>query len=144
MAIGNWDVINAIAAAGSDPADHNLFVGHQANDPYWEESDDYVADLTIDAISGADGRNPNFLFSYYVGVDENGHAYGGGSDEYRDSLRNMDDNLGDIMQAIEESGEEWTVIVVTDHGHRRRRASATDSKHPMRRKHSSSRTVLTS
>lgn len=117
MAIGNWDVINAIAGAGSDPADHNIFVGHQENDPHWEASDDLVADLTIDAISGADGTNPNFVFSYYVGVDENGHAYGGGSDAYRDALRNMDDNLGDIMQAIEDSGEEWTVIVVTDHGH---------------------------
>lgn len=118
MAVGNWDVINAIAAAGSDPADHNIFVGHQANDPYWEASDDYVADLTIDAITnGVDGEDPNFIFSYYVGVDENGHAYGGASQQYADALRNMDDNLGQIMQAIDDSGEEWTVIVVTDHGH---------------------------
>lgn len=117
MAIANWDVINAISAAGSDPADHNIYVGHEEDDLYWEESDDYVADLTIDAISGADGPDANFIVSYFVGVDENGHEYGGGSDEYRDSLRNMDDNLGDIMQAIDESGEEWTVIVVTDHGH---------------------------
>lgn len=117
MAIANWDVINAIAGAGSDPADHNVYVGHEEDDLYWEESDDYVAELTIDAISGAEGPDANFIVAYFVGVDENGHAYGGGSDEYRDSLRNMDDNLGDIMQAIDESGEEWTVIVVTDHGH---------------------------
>lgn len=118
MAVANWDVINAIAAAGSDPADHNIYVGHEEDDVYWEESDDYVAELTIDAISGAEGPDANFIVAYFVGVDENGHAYGGGSDEYRDSLRNMDDNLGDIMQAIDESGEEWTVIVVTDHGHK--------------------------
>jgi hypothetical protein len=117
MAIGNWDVINAIAAAGSDPVDHNVFVGQVAGDTNWLATDDMVADLTINAISGADGTNPNFVFSYYVGVDENGHMYGGGSDEYRDALRNMDDNLGEIMRAIEASGEDWTVIVVTDHGH---------------------------
>ena len=36
MAIANWDVINAISAAGSDPADHNIYVGHEADDLYWE------------------------------------------------------------------------------------------------------------
>jgi hypothetical protein len=117
MAIGNWDVINAIAAAGSDPADHNLYVAHLANDPNWLATDDMVADLTIDAITGADGTNPNFVFSYYVGVDENGHMYGGGSEQYKLALQNMDDNLGELMAAIDDSGEEWTVIVVTDHGH---------------------------
>ena len=118
MAVGNWDVINAIAAAGSDPADHNLYVEQLAGDTNWLATDDMVADLTIDAITnGIDGEDPNFLFSYYVGVDENGHMYGGGSDQYELALENMDDNLGDIMQAITDSGEEWTVIVVTDHGH---------------------------
>ena len=52
MAIGNWDVINAIAGAGSIPA------------------------------------------------DENGHSYGGASTEYRDAIRNMDDNLGDILAEV--------------------------------------------
>jgi hypothetical protein len=117
MAIGNWDVINAIAGAGSDPADHNLYVAQLPDDTNWLATDDMVADLTIDAITGADGTNPNFLFSYYVGVDENGHMYGGGSEQYKLALQNMDDNLGEVMQAIEDSGEEWTVIVVTDHGH---------------------------
>ena len=119
-AIGNWDVINAIAGAGSDPADVNLYVAQLEGDTNWLETDDRVADLTIDAIEDA-GTGPNFLFSYFVGVDENGHLYGGASEEYKLALQNMDDNLGTILDtvALRETtmNEDWTIIVVTDHGH---------------------------
>ena len=121
MAVGNWDVINAIAGAGSIPADENVFVAQMAGDTNWLETDDAVADRTVDAISGLNGPTPNFLFSYFGGVDENGHMYGGGSPEYAASIRNMDDNLGEILDAVAArelaTGEDWTVIVVTDHGH---------------------------
>lgn len=121
MTVADWNVINAIAAAGSDPVDENLYVAQLPGDTNWLDTDDKVADLTIDAISDPEGA-PNFLFSYYVGVDENGHMYGGDSPEYKAAIENMDDNLGDIMDAIDaweaaHPGEEWTVIVVTDHGH---------------------------
>lgn len=119
MAIGNWNVINAIAGAGAVPADRNVFIPQVAGDTDWLETDDDVADATIAAIAGADA--PNFLFSYFVGVDENGHLYGGASQQYKDAIRNMDDNLGDIMAAVAAreaaTGEDWTIIVVTDHGH---------------------------
>jgi hypothetical protein len=115
MTIANWDVINAISAAGSDPVDKNLFVAQVEGDTNWLDTDDRVADFTVNAISAAD--SPDFLFSYFVGVDENGHLYGGASEEYKQALINMDENLGEIMEAIEDSGEEWTIIMVTDHGH---------------------------
>jgi hypothetical protein len=120
MAVGNWDVINAIAGAGSIPADENVFVAQIEGDTNWLATDDAVADWTVDAISGVNGPTPNFLFSYFVGVDENGLMYGGGSEEYKLAIRNMDDNLGEILAAVEAReamGEDWTVIVVTDHGH---------------------------
>ena len=119
-AIGDWDVINAIAAAGSDGVDANLYVAQLEGDTNWLATDDRVADLTIDAIEGIDA-GPSFLFSYYVGVDENGHLYGGASEEYKLAIENMDDNLGRILDAValREStmNEDWTIIVVTDHGH---------------------------
>ena len=118
MTVANWNVINAISAAGTYGADVNTYVAQQPGDTNWIETDDAVADRTIDALTAAEA--PNFLFSYYVGVDENGHMYGGASEEYKLAIRNMDDNLGDLMAAIaarEALGEDWTVIVVTDHGH---------------------------
>jgi arylsulfatase A-like enzyme len=119
-AIGDWDVINAIAGVGSDGADVNLYVAQLEGDTNWLATDDRVADLTIDAIEGADA-GPNFLFSYFVGVDENGHLYGGASEEYKLAIENVDDNLGTILDTVAlrelNTGEDWTIIVVTDHGH---------------------------
>ena len=120
MAIGNWNVINAIAGAGSVPVDENVYVAQIEGDTNWLATDDEVADRTIDAIP-LTGEAPNFLFSYFVGVDENGHLYGGASEEYKLAIQNMDDNLGDILDAVAlretAMGEDWTIIVVTDHGH---------------------------
>lgn len=118
MTVANWNVINAISGAGKYGADVNTFVSQVPGDKNWIDTDDAVANETIAALKAAD--TPNFLFSYFVGVDENGHMYGGASEEYRLAIQNMDDNLGLIRAEIalrEAAGEDWTVIVVTDHGH---------------------------
>lgn len=118
MTVANWNVINAISGAGKYGADVNTFVPQVPDDKNWIDTDDAVAIKTIAALTAAD--TPNFLFSYFVGVDENGHMYGGASEEYKLAIQNMDDNLGLIRAAIaarEAMGEDWTVIVVTDHGH---------------------------
>ena len=121
--IADWDVINAIAGTGEYYVDHNIFIPHQANDPYWDLTDDLVGQATIDAINNTPTGTPTFMFTYFVGVDENGHNYGGGSEEYKLALRNVNDNIADILAAVEaweaanpDEGK-WTIIVVTDHGH---------------------------
>jgi hypothetical protein len=121
--IADWDVINAIAGTGEYYVDTNIFIPHQANDPYWHATDDLVGQATVDAINDTPTGVPTFMFTYFVGVDENGHSYGGGSEEYKLALQNVNDNIKDILGAIEaweaanpDEGE-WTVIVVTDHGH---------------------------
>lgn len=119
--IANWDVIAAIAAAGSTGADTIHYIGQQPNDPNWALSDDLVGDVTEAAIAAADPNVANFVFSYFVGVDEVGHMYGGASQQYKDALLNFDRNLGEIMEDVAlweaATGESWTVIMVTDHGH---------------------------
>jgi len=118
MTVANWNVINAISGAGKYGADVNTFVSQIPGDKNWIDTDDAVANETIAALKAA--NTPNFLFSYFVGVDENGHMYGGASEEYKLAIQNMDDNLGLIRAEIalrEAAGEDWTVIVVTDHGH---------------------------
>ena len=125
MAIANWIGTAAISDAeslGTPGADVVQYVEDFENDPIWTQSDDRVAELTVQAIEGTnpgcDGQCPvpDFLFSYFVGVDNTGHEFGGGSPEYNEALRKVDENVGEIMQAVLASGEDWTVIVVTDHG----------------------------
>jgi len=120
--IADWNVINAISGAGSIPVDTNIYVPQIEGDTNWSQTDDAVGDATVDAIENTAADTPSFVFSYFVGVDENGHMHGGASPEYAEAIRNVDDNLGDILAAValweaDNPGEEWTIIVVTDHGH---------------------------
>lgn len=120
-AIANWDVISATALAGADPADVVRNIYQIEGDTNWLLTDDAVGDATEAAIAAASAAVPNFVFSYFVGVDENGHMYGGASEEYAAALNNFDRNLGEILDAVNAwesmTGEQWTILMVTDHGH---------------------------
>ncbi|KRE33070.1 phosphodiesterase [Mycobacterium sp. Soil538] len=116
-AISDWDVIAGIAGAGSDPVDNNVYFTQVAGDTDWSKTDDRVGEATKAAIEAADLTVANFVFSYFVGVDENGHMHGGDSPEYAAAITNVDENIGEILAAVAASGEQWTILVVTDHGH---------------------------
>jgi len=117
----DWQYINDMAAAGGYEADVNQFVPF---DTTWENTDDNVVDATIARIVATTATDSSFIFSYQVAVDEAGHAAGGGSPEYADAVVNTSENIKRIMVAVDawetdpdNLGEEWTVIVTTDHGH---------------------------
>jgi hypothetical protein len=115
----DWQYINDMAAAGGYAADVNQFV---AFDTTWEDTDDQVVDATIARIAATSVTDSSFIFSYQGAVDEAGHAAGGGSPEYAAAVVNTSENIKRIMDAIDvwetaNPGEEWTVIVTTDHGH---------------------------
>ncbi|WP_237160846.1 alkaline phosphatase family protein [Mycolicibacterium parafortuitum] len=118
--IANWDVISAIATSGLG-VDNVVNVPEQEDDPLWFKADDLVGDFTEAAIADASAAVANLIFSYFVGVDEAGHAFGGESPEYLEALANFDRNLGEIMAAVDAweaaTGEQWTILMVTDHGH---------------------------
>lgn len=118
--IANWNVISGIADSGLG-ADTVVNVSQVEGDTNWLLTDDEVGDLTEAAIATASSDAANFMFSYFVGVDENGHLYGGDSPEYAAAVANFDRNLGEILQAVSTweaaTGEKWTIIMVTDHGH---------------------------
>ena len=114
----DWQYINDIAAAGGYAADVNEFVPF---DTTWEETDNQVVDATIARIVATAATDSSFIFSYQVAADEASHAAGGGSQEYADAVVNTSENIKRIMVAIDawetaNPGEEWTVIVTTDHG----------------------------
>ncbi len=119
--IANWKYINDIADAGGYPADENIYIAYEEADG-WEAADNKVADGTIALIEATSSTESTFVFSYQTGVDEEGHLHGGGSTQYRDALINTSENIAQILAAVAEwesanPGEEWTVIITTDHGH---------------------------
>ena len=126
--IANWNVITQIAGAGSNPADHIEFVPQVAGDTDWIATQNLVGQKAQAAILAADPNKGNLIFSYFVGVDNNAHQYGGDSPQYQLALRNMDYNLGSqtaggggLLGAVYDweaahPGEEFTTLVVTDHG----------------------------
>ncbi|SCX27739.1 alkaline phosphatase family protein [Mycolicibacterium fluoranthenivorans] len=122
--IADWDVITDISGAGTYGADQSILIPRVAGDTNWSQTDTAVANETVRTILGVDQGYedvPNFLFSYLVQVDEAGHAHGGASTQYTDALTRTDENLRLILTAVADreaaTGEDWTVLVVTDHGH---------------------------
>ena len=122
MAIVDGSINAPIAGAGSIPAD--TVVHFDLIDDNWSLTDDAVGNATVDALSLTSTNVPNFLFTSFAGVDNNGHDFGGDSEEYKLAIENINDNLGLIMAAVEareacDPGpcESWTVMMVTDHGH---------------------------
>ncbi|MEU5216883.1 alkaline phosphatase family protein [Streptomyces sp. NPDC020807] len=86
----------------------------------WEEVDDRV---TADAehLLGLTEEDLHAGFVYLGAVDETAHFLGCGK-EYRASVEAADRRLGRLLAAVRRRAtyatERWTVIVVTDHGHR--------------------------
>lgn len=117
--VADWHYINDMAEAGGYPADTSIFIA-KVNDS-WADTDATVTAKTIDLINNTDGATPSFIFSYQDQVDEVGHSYGGGSQEYAEAVTNVSNDIQAIMDAVTArevaTGEDWTVLVTTDHGH---------------------------
>jgi hypothetical protein len=119
--ISNWEYLNQLADSGGYPVDNNVFVG-PGDSP--ADSDASVTALTIAQIL-ATADNPddisNFLFSYQSQADHAGHEFAGGSEEYQQAIINLGGNLQQILAAIAQvqalTGDDWSIIVTTDHGH---------------------------
>jgi hypothetical protein len=130
-AIADWKVIADIANGGTTPADVVIYIPQGENDPVYAEADAAVTNETVKSILGTElGYQdvPNFLFTYMTGVDEAGHLYGGASPEYAAAIQRADKNVGLILDAVAQreaatcaagpsTCEDWTIIMVTDHGH---------------------------
>ncbi|MDH6141926.1 putative AlkP superfamily pyrophosphatase or phosphodiesterase [Kitasatospora sp. GP30] len=84
----------------------------------WEVCDERVTAEAVTVLAGDD--DPQASFVYLGAVDETAHFLGCGA-EYRRSIEAADARLGRLLAALRArpgyADEEWTVIVVTDHGH---------------------------
>jgi arylsulfatase A-like enzyme len=117
--VADWRYINDMAQAGGYAADTNIFIAEVNGN--WADTDAAVTANTIDLINNTSDTDSSFIFSYQVQVDEAGHSFGGGSPEYKTAINNVSVNIQAIMDAVTArelaTGEDWTVIVTTDHGH---------------------------
>jgi hypothetical protein len=117
--VADWKYINDMAAAGGYAADTNIFVPEVNGN--WADTDAAVTAKTIELINSTSTTDSSFMFSYQEQVDEAGHSFGGGSPEYKAAINNISVNIQAIMKAVSDreqlTGEDWTVIVTTDHGH---------------------------
>jgi hypothetical protein len=81
----------------------------------WDAADEAI---TVLASSVLATEGPRVSFVYLGAVDINGHV-GGVDSRYREAVRAADSRVGRLVAAVRSrpSGERWTIVVVTDHGH---------------------------
>jgi hypothetical protein len=83
----------------------------------WEAVDER---MVRDAVTVLREEDPEASFVYLGAVDETAHLRGCGAD-YREAVLRADERLGRLLDAVRArpgyAGEDWTIIVVTDHGH---------------------------
>jgi len=83
----------------------------------WELADEAV---TVDAEAVLRRDQVDAAFVYLGAADETAHLHGCG-ERYRVAIRNADARLGRLLATLRARPgyrhEDWTIIVVTDHGH---------------------------
>lgn len=87
----------------------------------WHDADQQVTDRAVTFLSDLDGRAGSVSFVYLHGCDTAGHRLGVG-EVYNEFVRASDQRLAQVIEAVErrpqQATENWTVVAVTDHGHR--------------------------
>jgi predicted AlkP superfamily pyrophosphatase or phosphodiesterase len=63
-------------------------------------------------------RKPKFLFIDFNNVDETGHKYGHGTQQYYDAVARVDQSIGKIIKAVKKAGmlESTVFVIIADHG----------------------------
>ncbi|MFI9270910.1 alkaline phosphatase family protein [Kitasatospora sp. NPDC052896] len=121
FAVGGWEPLFLARQGGplfTAPGRLSYIAPLEDTPEAWEVCDERVTAEAVSVLTGDD--DPQATFVYLGAVDETGHFLGCG-EEYRQSIRNADERLGRLLAAVRGRAtyaeEEWTVIVVTDHGH---------------------------
>jgi len=63
-----------------------------------------------------ENKKLKFLFIQLVDLDEVGHIYGFGSDKYNAKIKEIDNYVGEIIDAINCSINDPLIVITTDHG----------------------------
>ncbi len=120
FAVADWPPL--VGADDGAPTLSDRIDTRHALDGYetgWLEADRRSVELAVAALAQGD---PDALFVYLGNPDETSHEHGSIGDEYRQSLRDADDQVGLLVRAIRSrptfDDEDWLVLSSTDHGRR--------------------------
>ena len=82
---------------------------------HWPEYELTVAGSTVHAIT----QGVDLAFAYFGSPDQAAHRAGATSAAYDQAIENVDRHLSALLRTVEaRTGEDWMVLVTTDHGHR--------------------------
>lgn len=88
---------------------------------YWMEYDhDLPHDVRIDSVMAAVTRTPRpaLITTYFSTVDTQGHRTGPNSSELRETLKEVDQQIGNLLARLQDAGlyENINIVVLGDHG----------------------------
>ncbi len=90
---------------------------------YWkpydgELSNEARVDTVLSWLDLPPGERPTFLSLYFSDVDSAGHEFSPDSIETRDAVRRVDNNLGRLVDGLQQRGifAQVNLIIVSDHG----------------------------
>ncbi|MGW3076101.1 alkaline phosphatase family protein [Kitasatospora sp. NPDC001132] len=122
FAAGGWEPLFLARQGGpvfAAPSRLAYIAPREDSPQAWEECDRSVTAEAVRALISGEDLDASFV--YLGAVDETAHFLGCGP-EYRRAIETADRRLGQLLTALRERpdarAEEWTVIAVTDHGHR--------------------------
>lgn len=74
--------------------------------------------ITEEAVAYLKQHKPNITFVYMGEIDECAHSYTCFSQQGQDAIKNTDDNIAKLLQALEDAGmvQDTLVVLVSDHG----------------------------
>ncbi|MGL3805601.1 alkaline phosphatase family protein [Paeniglutamicibacter sp. R2-26] len=126
MAAAGWPPLVDPADAGpvlwerreQQRSGHHRVISRDGETYGYQKVDAQIADHAIDAIAS---KGPDVSFIYFCDADDEGHVYGPHSPQYAAAMDRVEGHLARIKQAIarrvEELGEDWYLVLTTDHGH---------------------------
>jgi len=97
----------------NDATTKSIVEFYNDKDVYGNDSD--VIKRTCELIEEKDDK---VIVSYFMNVDKTGHDYGFNfqSEKYVKALEVFDEGLGEIMDSIKESNDDWMIILTSNHG----------------------------
>ncbi|GAB3761246.1 alkaline phosphatase family protein [Spirosoma pomorum] len=88
---------------------------HDQEKRYMSRIDEHVVDKAVDCLKK---QAPDLSWVYLEYTDDMGHRHGD-SEPYRAAVEAMDAQMGRLWKAVQERqkrGEEWLLVITTDHG----------------------------
>ncbi len=93
----------------------------------YRKADAAVTERSLEFLRAHDGTHGSLAVVYLGATDEIAHLRGARR-TYRTAIAEADRHLGMLLDAVDQrEGEDWTIVVVTDHGHLDRGGHGGDS-----------------